>query len=72
MGQALASAHALAEKDYDSAAVPFGIDSEVTQANTSKSSLRSEITTFAVGYADQVNLEWQAFKAAFGAGVALY
>lgn len=72
VGQALASAHALADKDYDSTVVPYGIDAEVTNAITSKSGLQAEIVSFAFGYADQVNLDWQSFKSAYSAGTPLY
>ncbi|SMC21064.1 Uncharacterized conserved protein, DUF2252 family [Andreprevotia lacus DSM 23236] len=72
VGQALASAHALADKDYDSTVVPYGIDAEITNAVTSKSGLQAEIVSFAFGYADQVNLDWQSFKSAYSAGTPLY
>jgi uncharacterized protein (DUF2252 family) len=72
VGQALASAHALADNDYDSSVVPFSIEAEITSAVTSSSGLQAEIASFAFSYADQVNLDWQAFKAAYAAGTALY
>ncbi|MDB5765189.1 MAG: hypothetical protein JWQ61_3 [Collimonas fungivorans] len=72
VGQALASAHALADNDYDSSVVPFSIEAEITSAVTSKSGLQAEIASFAFGYADQVNLDWQSFKSAYAAGTPLY
>lgn len=71
VGQALASAHALADQDYDSSVVPFSIDKEIT-AVASKSGLQSEINTFAFSYASQVTLDWQAFQSAYSVGTALY
>lgn len=71
MGQALASAHALADQDYDSSIVPYSIDKQVTDAAT-KSGLQSEIRTFAFDYASQVNYDWQAFVNAYNAGTPLY
>ena len=72
VGQALASAHALADNDYDSSVVPFAIESEITNAVTSKSGLETEISNFAFSYAAQVNLDWQSFKTAYAAGTPLY
>jgi uncharacterized protein (DUF2252 family) len=71
-GQALASAHALADNDYDSTVVPFSIEAEITNAATSKSGLQAEISNFAFSYATQVNLDWQSFEAAYKAGTPLY
>jgi uncharacterized protein (DUF2252 family) len=72
LGQALASAHAVSDQDYNSAIVPYSIDKQVTSAVTSKSGLESEIATFAMNYAAQVALDWQSFVAAYHAGAALY
>lgn len=72
LGQALASAHALADQDYDSAVVSYSIDKQVSDAVTSKSGLKSEIRAFAFSYADQVELDWEAFVEAYNAGTALY
>jgi len=71
-GQALASAHALSDQDYDSAVVPYSIDKQVADAVVSKSGLKSELVAFAFDYAAQVNLDWQAFVAAYEAGTPLY
>ena len=71
-GQALASAHALADNDYDSTVVPYSMETQITKAVTSVSGLQSEISAFAFSYAQQVNLDWQSFKTAYAAGTALY
>lgn len=72
LGQALASAHALADQDYDVSIVSYSIDKQVSDAVTSKSGLKAEINAFAFDYAAQVNLDWQAFVAAYNAGTPLY
>lgn len=72
IGQALASAHALADQDYDASIVSYSIDKQVSDAVTSKSGLKAEIVAFAYDYAAQVNLDWQAFVAARNAGTPLY
>ncbi|MEH6416110.1 DUF2252 domain-containing protein [Pseudomonas sp. CGJS7] len=72
LGQALASAHALADQDYDSSVVSYSIDKQVSDVVTSKSGLKTEIRGFAFDYADQVELDWQAFVEAYNAGTALY
>jgi uncharacterized protein (DUF2252 family) len=71
-GQALASAHALADQDYDAGIVSYSIDKQVTDAVTSKSGLKTEIVSFAFDYAAQVSLDWQAFVSAYDAGTPLY
>jgi uncharacterized protein (DUF2252 family) len=71
-GQALASAHALSDNDYDSTVVPYSIETQITKAVTSNSGLESEISAFAFSYATQVNLDWQAFQSAYAAGTPLY
>lgn len=72
LGQALASAHAISDQDYNSAIVPYSIDKQVSNAVTSTSGLESEISTFAFNYAAQVNLDWQSFVSAYNAGTPLY
>ncbi|MGH8081794.1 MAG: DUF2252 family protein [Lysobacter sp.] len=71
-GQALASAHALADQDYDSSVVSYSIDKQVSEAATSPSGLKSELRAFAFDYAAQTQLDWQAFVAAYRAGTPLY
>jgi uncharacterized protein (DUF2252 family) len=72
LGQALASAHAISDQDYNSTIVPYSIDKQVSSAVTSTSGLESEISTFAFNYAAQVNLDWQSFVSAYNAGTPLY
>lgn len=72
LGQALASAHALADQDYDASVVGYSIDKQVTDAITSKGGLKDEIANFAFAYADQVVLDWLAFVDAYDAGTPLY
>jgi uncharacterized protein (DUF2252 family) len=71
VGQALASAHALSDEDYNSAIVPYDIDSAIKTADNS-AGLQSEVSAFAFSYAAQVNLDWQSFVAAYNAGTPLY
>lgn len=71
-GKALAAAHAIADQDYDSSIVSYSIDKQVSNAVTSKSGLKSEISTFAFDYAAQVQLDWQSFVSAYNAGTPLY
>lgn len=71
-GRALASAHALADQDYDSGAIKFNIDKAIASAVSSKSGLKAEMVEFAFKYAEQVVLDWQAFVVAYKAGMALY
>jgi uncharacterized protein (DUF2252 family) len=72
LGVALASAHALADQDYDASIVSYSIDKQVADAVSSKSSFKAEIINFSFDYANQVNLDWQAFVAAKNAGTPLY
>lgn len=70
-GQALASAHALADQDYDSGAVAYDIDTAIKSADKT-TGLQTELNSFAFDYADQVKLDWAAFVKAYQAGTALY
>ena len=72
LGMALASAHALADQDYDAAVVSYSIDKQVSDAVTSPSAFKTEILNAAFDYATQVKLDWQAFVAAKNAGTPLY
>ena len=72
VGQALASAHALADQDYDPSVVSYSIDKQVTDAVTSRSGFKSELRAFAFDYAAQTQLDWQAFVDAYEAGTPLY
>lgn len=72
LGQALASAHAISDQDYDAAIVSYSIDKQVSDAVVSKSGLKAEIADFAFDYAAQVELDWDAFATAYANGVPLY
>ena len=72
MGKALAAAHARADQDYDSTLLTTSMDKQIDDAVTSKSGFKSEITTFAVDYAAQVELDYASFIKARNAGTALY
>jgi uncharacterized protein (DUF2252 family) len=72
LGMALASAHALADQDYDPAIVPYSIDKQVTEAVTDRAGFQAELAAFAHRYAAQVNLDWEAFLAAIAAGKHMY
>lgn len=72
LGQALASAHAISDQDYDATIVSYSIDKQVSDAVVSKSGLKTEIANFAFDYAAQVQLDWQAFVAAYNNGTPLY
>jgi uncharacterized protein (DUF2252 family) len=70
-GQALASAHALADVDYDIATVPYDMDAAIKSADKT-TGLQSELGAFAFSYADQVQLDWQSFVSAYNAGTPMY
>lgn len=72
VGQALASAHAISDQDYDATIVTYSIDKQVSDAVTSVSGLKSEIATFAFDYAAQVQYDWQSFVTAYNNGTPLY
>ncbi len=72
LGQALASAHALSDQDYDVGIVTYSIDKQVSDAVTSKSGLKAEIVSFAFNDAAQATLDWQGFVSAYNAGTLLY
>lgn len=72
-GKALASAHALADKDYDASVVPYSEDKEITDlTNSHVSAFSSEVQSFARDYAQQVQYDYQAFLAAYQSGAKLY
>ncbi|MCK9192853.1 MAG: DUF2252 domain-containing protein [Nevskia sp.] len=70
-GRALASAHALADQDYDAAVVPYDIDTAIKSADKT-TGLQTELGAFAFSYADQVRLDWQSFVSAYNANIELY
>jgi uncharacterized protein (DUF2252 family) len=69
---ALASAHALADREDDTAIVRYGIAKEVTEAVTDRTGFQAELAAFARGYTAQVNMDWEAFNAALAAGKPMY
>jgi uncharacterized protein (DUF2252 family) len=69
--QALASAHALADVDYDSLTVPYDMDTAIKNADKT-TGLQTELGAFAFSYADQVRLDWQSFVSAYSTGTPLY
>lgn len=72
MGKVLAKSHAMADKDYDATLSPYSMDKEIDDAIYSKSGFKDEIVLFATRYAQQVELDWQAFVNARKAGTPLY
>lgn len=72
LGMALASAHALADQDYDAVVVSYSIDKQVSDAVSGPTAFKTEILNFAYDYAAQVNLDWQSFVAARNAGTPMY
>jgi uncharacterized protein (DUF2252 family) len=72
LGKALASAHALADRDDDTAIVRYGIAMQVTEAVTDRAGFQAELAAFARNYAAQVNLDWEAFNVAIAAGKPMY
>lgn len=72
LGMALASAHALADQDFDNGVCRYSIDKHITELLGSSSSFQQELVSFAYGYSVQVELDWQAFRDARRAGTALY
>lgn len=72
LGMALASAHALADEDYDDTLTSISIDKHITDAVTSRDGFVAELTAFANDYAARVHLDWEAFKTAQDKGEALY
>ena len=72
LGMALASAHALADEDYDDTLAGVSIDRRITEAVTDRAGFIAELTAFASGYAARVRLDWEAFKAAQDRGDPLY
>jgi len=85
-GQALASAHAVSDRDRDPSIAYEGImhediagqvgdediDAQIAAAITSRSGLQTEIADFALAYAAQVQQDWQDFVLAYKHGTQLY
>lgn len=68
----LAAAHARADRDLPGTGVSYSADAAIDNAITSVAGLQAETRTFAIGYADQVTLDWQAYAAALNSGRPLY
>lgn len=72
-GQALASAHALADKDYDATLNPYSEDKEVADlTDTHHAEFRAEVLRIAKDYAQQVEYDYASFSRAYDAGQTLY
>ncbi|HHW4680751.1 MAG TPA: DUF2252 domain-containing protein, partial [Xylella taiwanensis] len=67
LGQALASAHALADQDNDLSVVGYNIDKQIHHTVSNKRQLEVELCQFAFNYAAQVLLDWQGFVTAYRA-----
>lgn len=72
MGRILARTHALADKDYDKALIPFSQEEKITDVVVSAQGFKAETRAFANDYADQVELDYTALKDALAAGRKLY
>ncbi|KGI76741.1 DUF2252 domain-containing protein [Oleiagrimonas soli] len=73
MGKALASAHALSDKDYDDTLIPYSEDKEVADiTDHHHDAFRAEVRAFADDYAQQVKDDYQSFLDAYDSGMPLY
>ncbi|MFZ2449256.1 MAG: DUF2252 domain-containing protein [Methylovulum miyakonense] len=73
MGKILAKNHALADKDYDVALIPYSMDKEITDViNGDVSGLKTETLNYALGYAAQVKQDYTDFVSAKNSGAVLY
>ncbi|HHW4677946.1 MAG TPA: DUF2252 domain-containing protein [Xylella sp.] len=72
LGQAMASAHALADQDNNPSVVGYNIDKQIHHTTSNKKRLEAELRQFAFDYAAQVLLDWQSFVTAYRAGTPLY
>ncbi len=72
-GKVIAKNHAISDKDYDAAIVPYDVDKEVTDVvSANKAAFKDEILNFAVDYATQVEYDYTSFVFAYNQGVPLY
>ncbi len=72
-GKILAKNHALADKDYNPAIVPYSQDKEISDAaEFNRSGFKTEILNFALGYATQVEFDYTSFNNAYRNGTTLY
>ncbi|HHW4671515.1 MAG TPA: DUF2252 family protein, partial [Xylella fastidiosa subsp. multiplex] len=72
LGQALASAHTLANQDNDLSVVGYNIDKQIHNTVSHKKQLEKELRRFAFNYATQVMLDWRGFVTAYHTGTPLY
>ncbi|MBD2298069.1 DUF2252 domain-containing protein [Nostoc sp. FACHB-190] len=72
-GKIVAKNHAISDKDYNDAIVPYSVDKEVTHiVSGNKAAFKNEIVNFAVDYATQVEYDYASFLNALNQGVTLY
>nr|WP_322663101.1 DUF2252 family protein [Dendronalium sp. ChiSLP03b] len=72
-GKVVAKNHAISDKDYNDAIVPYSVDKEVTDiVSGNKAAFKNEIVNFALDYATQVEYDYASFVDALNRGVPLY
>lgn len=72
-GKVVAKNHAISDKDYNEAIVPYSVDKEVTDiVSGNKAAFKNEIVNFALDYATQVEYDYESFVHAYQQGVPLY
>ncbi|WP_138504441.1 DUF2252 domain-containing protein [Nostoc sp. PA-18-2419] len=72
-GKIVAKNHAISDKDYNDAIVPYSVDKEVTDiVSGNKAAFKNEIVNFALDYATQVEYDYASFVDALNRGVPLY
>ncbi|OUL34406.1 DUF2252 domain-containing protein [Nostoc sp. 106C] len=72
-GKVVAKNHAISDKDYNDAIVPYSVDKEVTDlVRENKATFKNEIVNFALDYATQVEYDYASFLDAYNRGVPLY
>ncbi len=73
MGKALATVHAISDKDYDPTLISYSLDKEIDDVTANaKTAFKTETMNFALDYANQVQLDWQSFVNAYNSGTTLY
>jgi uncharacterized protein (DUF2252 family) len=68
----LAAAHSRADQDISGTGVTYSADAAIDQSITSVSGLQAETLSFATGYADQVDDDWQTYVTAKNSGRPLF
>ncbi|MBD2439773.1 DUF2252 domain-containing protein [Nostoc sp. FACHB-110] len=72
-GKVVAKNHAISDKDYNDALVPYSVDKEVTDiVSGNKAAFKNEIVNFALDYATQVEYDYASFVDALNRGIPLY